>query len=160
RSFPVATTKTGAQRIDVLAIGVSTGGPNALAAVLPRLPADFPVPVVIVQHMPPLFTRLLADRLRAHSSIPVNEAESGKKLEPGKAWIARGNHHLTLVRKGADVFLSLNQDAPENSCRPAVDVLFRSVVQVYGENVLAAVLTGMGSDGALGARQIKKAGGD
>jgi two-component system chemotaxis response regulator CheB len=158
--MPPAKGKSGAPRVDVLAIGVSTGGPNALAEVIPHLPVDFPVPIVIVQHMPPLFTRLLADRLSAQSQVPVREAEAGKKLEPGQVWIARGDYHMTVARKGTNVVLNLNQDAPENSCRPAVDVLFRSVAQVYGANVLGVVLTGMGADGALGATQIQMAGGE
>jgi two-component system chemotaxis response regulator CheB len=151
--------KSGHQRIEILAIGSSTGGPNALAEVIPRLPEDFPVPVVIVQHMPPLFTRLLADRLNSQSKLKVHEAEAGSSLSPGTVWIARGDYHLTLARKGTAVTLSLNQDPPENSCRPAVDVLFRSVAQVYGGSVLALVMTGMGSDGARGAAQIGEAGG-
>lgn len=148
------------QRIDVLAIGVSTGGPNALAQVIPRLPADFPVPVVVVQHMPALFTRLLAERLNAQSSIAVHEAEAGKALESGHVWIARGDYHMTLTRSGSAVFVELNQDPPENSCRPAVDALFRSVARVHGRNALAVVMTGMGSDGARGATQIHDAGGE
>lgn len=150
----------GAQPIDVLAIGVSTGGPNALAQVIPRLPADFPVPVVIVQHMPPLFTRLLAERLNAQSKLPVREAEPGKALEPGQVWIAPGDYHMVVARRGTNVVLNLNQDPAENSCRPAVDVLFRSVARVYGRSALAVVLTGMGSDGARGAAQIREAGGE
>ena len=148
------------QRIDILAIGISTGGPNALAEVIPRLPEDLPVPVVVVQHMPPLFTRMLAERLDARSELPVKEAEAGKMLSPGQVWIAPGNYHMTVVRKGTAVVLSLNQEPPENSCRPAVDVLFRSVAQVYGPNVLGVVMTGMGSDGARGAAHIWDAGGE
>src|SRR5579863_38451 len=151
--------KPAPQRIDVLAIGTSTGGPNALAEVVPRLPENFPVPVVVVQHMPPLFTHLLADRLNAQSSLAVHEAEAGRTLEPGHVWIARGDYHMTLARKGTVVTLNLNQDPPENSCRPAVDVLFRSVAQVYGGNVLGVVMTGMGADGARGAAHISEAGG-
>ena len=160
RTVPALPRKIGGHRIDVLAIGVSTGGPNALAEVIPQLAADFAVPVVIVQHMPPLFTRLLAERLSSHSHIPVREAEAGARLEPGRAWIARGDYHMTVARKGTGVVLNLNQDPPENSCRPAVDVLFRSVAQVFGGGTLAVVLTGMGSDGALGAKEISKAGGE
>lgn len=157
---PVRTKKQKAQqRIDILAIGTSTGGPNALAEVIPRLPEDFPVPVVVVQHMPPLFTRLLAERLNTQSQLSVHEAEAGRKLEPGHVWIARGDYHMTLAQKGVAVSLNLNQDPPENSCRPAVDVLFRSVTQVYGGNVLGVVMTGMGSDGARGAAHIGEAGG-
>jgi len=159
---PVSTTKRklGSQRIDILAIGVSTGGPNALAEVIPRLPQDFPVPVVVVQHMPPLFTRLLAERLDSRSALSVQEAEAGTSLEPGQVWIARGDYHMAVGRKGTDAILNLNQDPPENFCRPAVDVLFRSTAQTYGANVLGVVMTGMGSDGARGAAHIREAGGE
>jgi two-component system, chemotaxis family, protein-glutamate methylesterase/glutaminase len=160
RPAPAPGRKSRGQRIDVLAIGISTGGPNALVEVVPRLPEDFAVPVVIVQHMPPLFTRLLAERLNSLSRLVVQEAEAGRKLEPGQVWIAPGDYHLTLERKGRDVVVNLNQDPPENSCRPAVDVLFRSVAQVYGANALGVVMTGMGTDGARGAAQIREAGGE
>ncbi|MBI3646374.1 MAG: chemotaxis response regulator protein-glutamate methylesterase [Acidobacteriales bacterium] len=152
--------KPGGQRIDILAIGTSTGGPNALAAVIPHLPEDFPVPVVIVQHTPPLFTRLLAERLDSRSVLTVREGEAGKTLEPGQVWIARGDYHMTVARKGTEVVLNLDQEPPENSCRPAVDVLFRSVAQAYGANALAVVLTGMGADGTRGAGVIREAGGE
>jgi two-component system, chemotaxis family, protein-glutamate methylesterase/glutaminase len=155
----LAKKKPAHQRVEILAIGSSTGGPNALAEFIPSLPEDFPVPVVIVQHMPPLFTRLLADRLNSRSKLEVHEAEAGITLTPGNVWIARGDYHLMLARKGAGVTLNLNQEPPENSCRPAVDVLFRSAVQAYGGSVLGVVMTGMGSDGARGAAQIAEAGG-
>jgi len=147
------------QRIEILAIGTSTGGPNALAEIVPQLPEDFPVPVVVVQHMPPVFTRMLADRLNAQSFLTVQEAEAGHTLEPGHVWIARGDYHLTLAHKGSTVTLNLNQDPPENFCRPAVDVLFRSAAEVYGASTLGVVMTGMGSDGARGAAHIGEAGG-
>jgi two-component system, chemotaxis family, protein-glutamate methylesterase/glutaminase len=155
----VAKGKSDSTRIDILAIGTSTGGPNALAEVIPRLPAEFPVPVVVVQHMPPLFTRLLAERLDARCPLSVHEGEPGKTLVPGQVWIARGDYHMAVMRKGVDIVLALNQQPPENSCRPAVDVLFRSVAQTYGPNVLGVVMTGMGSDGARGACHIREAGG-
>lgn len=154
-----ATLSAPAQRIDVLAIGASTGGPNALAEVIPSLPENFPVPVVVVQHMPPLFTRLLAERLNAKAALTVREGEAGAKLEPGYVWIAPGNYHMTVARKGKEVLLNLNQDAPENSCRPAVDVLFRSVAETYGGHTFGVVMTGMGSDGTRGARAICDSGG-
>jgi two-component system chemotaxis response regulator CheB len=147
------------QRVDVVAIGVSTGGPNALAALLPRLPAHFPVPIVIVQHMPPIFTRLLAERLATQSALPVAEATAGEVLQPGQIRLAPGGSHLVLERQGAQVRLQLNQDPPENSCRPAVDVLFRSVAATYRSNVLAVILTGMGNDGLRGCEVIRNAGG-
>ncbi len=146
-------------RIDVVAIGTSTGGPNTLAALMPQFPSDFPVPIVIVQHMPPMFTNLLSGRLGALTSLRVEEGKDGRKLEGGQVWIAPGDYHMTVSRKGSDCVLRLNQDAPENSCRPAADVLFRSVAQVYGASVLAVVLTGMGADGTRGAAAIRGAGG-
>jgi two-component system, chemotaxis family, protein-glutamate methylesterase/glutaminase len=158
--FWVAKRRAAGQPIRVLAIGSSTGGPNALAEVIPRLPADFPVPVVVVQHMPPMFTHLLAERLNSQSGLEVREAVAGKELEPGQVWIARGDYHMTLARLGTAVILKLNQGTPENSCRPAVDVLFRSVAQVFGPAVLAVVMTGMGCDGARGAALVREAGGE
>jgi len=149
----------GSGRIDVLAIGTSTGGPNALATVLPAFPRDFPVPIVIVQHMPRLFTRLLAERLDKQSCIRVREGEEGGMLKPGEAWIAPGDFHMTLVSEGSAVRLAMNQEPAENSCRPAVDVLFRSVARVYGARTLAVVLTGMGSDGVRGSQQVRDSGG-
>ncbi|HLV85581.1 MAG TPA: chemotaxis response regulator protein-glutamate methylesterase [Candidatus Sulfotelmatobacter sp.] len=145
--------------IEILAIGTSTGGPNALAEVIPQLPENFRVPTVIVQHMPPLFTRLLAERLDSQSQLSVHEAEAGTPLEPGHVWIAPGDYHMTVARRGVKTVLALNQDPPENSCRPAVDPLFRSVARAYGPHVLAVVMTGMGSDGARGAAYIREGGG-
>jgi len=147
-------------RIEIVAIGTSTGGPNALAEVLPRIANDFPVPIVVVQHMPPIFTRLLAERLASHSAIPVEEGTAGVVLSPGHAWIAPGDFHMKVINAGLNWRLTLNQGRPENSCRPAVDVLFRSVALAYGANVLGVVMTGMGSDGVLGAQHIRDAGGD
>jgi two-component system, chemotaxis family, protein-glutamate methylesterase/glutaminase len=148
------------RRIDILAIGTSTGGPNALAEVVPKFPHDFPVPVVIVQHMPPLFTRLLAKHLGARAPLIVEEAQTGVALVPGHVWIAPGDYHMCVVREGDTHRLSLNQDPPEHSCRPAVDVLFRSVARTFGPHALAVVLTGMGSDGTLGSKAIRQAGGE
>jgi two-component system chemotaxis response regulator CheB len=147
------------QRIDALVIGVSTGGPNALAAMIPGLPSSLPVPVLIVQHMPPMFTRLLAERLSATCSIGVSEAQNGDRLSPGHAWIAPGNFHMEVARSGTDVRIVTHQGPQENSCRPAVDVLFRSAAAVYGPHVLAVVLTGMGQDGYVGCQTIFGAGG-
>lgn len=148
------------RRIEIVAIGTSTGGPNALAEVIPRIPREFPVPIVVVQHMPPIFTRLLADRLASRSEIPVEEGTPGTALSPRHAWIAPGNFHMTVQRNGLRTWLELNQNPPENSCRPAVDVLFRSVAAAFRANVLGVVMTGMGGDGALGAQSIHDAGGE
>jgi len=146
----------------VLAIGVSTGGPAALDVLLPQLPRSFPLPVVIVQHMPEVFTRLLAERLGRRCSLQVTEAAEGMPATAGGVYIARGNWHLETIagqRPGAPVTLHLTQNAPENHCRPAVDTLFRTVAHVYGSGVLAVVLTGMGYDGLAGARVIREQGG-
>jgi two-component system chemotaxis response regulator CheB len=147
------------QPIEVVAIGASTGGPNALAEVFAHFPADFPVPIVIVQHMPPMFTRLLAERMSAQFPLAVHEGSPGAVLEPGHTWIAPGDHHMTTVRDGLRVRLLLNQDPPENSCRPAVDVLLRSVAQAFGPRSLTVILTGMGQDGLRGCEFLRAAGG-
>ena len=146
-------------RVDIVAIGVSTGGPNALAALLSEFPAEFPVPIAIVQHMPPMFTKLLAERLTSKCQIRVDEAFAGAILEPGRAWIAPGNFHAIVEQDGKVVRIDINQEPPENSCRPSVDVLFRSVAEVYGAKVLAVVLTGMGQDGLRGCEYIREVGG-
>jgi two-component system, chemotaxis family, protein-glutamate methylesterase/glutaminase len=148
------------RRIDLVAVGTSTGGPNALAELIPQLPGDLPVPVMVVQHMPPLFTKLLAERLNAKAKVHVEEGREDCKLEAGQVWVAPGDYHMTVARKGTDVILELNQRPPENSCRPAVDALFRSVARTYGPHALGVVLTGMGSDGAKGANAICDAGGE
>ena len=146
-------------RCSAIAIGASTGGPNALHQVIPALPALLQVPVLIVQHMPPLFTELLAARLNQDSQIRVHEAYDGLKVERGHAYIAPGGKHLTVSAESGHVRARLNEDPPENSCRPAVDVLFRSMAQVYGGGTLGVVLTGMGQDGVRGAQWIREAGG-
>ncbi len=146
-------------RIDVVAIGVSTGGPNALATLFPHWTATFPVPIVLVQHMPPTFTRLLAERLSTKSTMKVSEGQTGDSLTPGQAWVAPGDFHMIVEREAAGARLQLHQGPPENSCRPAVNVLFRSVVQAFGPHVLGVVMTGMGQDGLEGCEAIKAAGG-
>ena len=146
----------------VVAIGVSTGGPAALDQLLPALPDAFPLPVLIVQHMPEVFTRLFAERLNARCRLRVREAAESDAVRAGTIYIARGNWHMEVLapaRAGASPTLHLNQDPPENHCRPAVDVLFRSAARVYGSGVLALVLTGMGSDGLAGCRIIRSHGG-
>jgi two-component system chemotaxis response regulator CheB len=148
-----------AMRADVVAIGVSTGGPNALATVLSGLPAEFPVPIILVQHMQNLFTRFLAERLNAQTSLNVVEAADGQALQPGTVYVAPGDFHLTVRRQAGQVVTVLGQEAPENSHRPAADVLFRSVAEVYGSRALGLVLTGMGEDGRKGSEEINRAGG-
>lgn len=158
-TLPLPVARTGPAQVDVLAIGTSTGGPNALGEVIPMLPADLRVPVVIVQHMPPLFTKLLADRLETKSSLKVREGVEGGTLQPGEAWVAPGDFHMVVANNGTSVQIQLSQAPPENSCRPAVDVLFRSVVEVYGSRTLAVVMTGMGQDGLRGCEYVREAGG-
>ncbi len=155
----VKTAAINKGKIDILTIGVSTGGPNALAELLPSIPANLPVPVVLVQHMPPFFTKLLADRLNEKCKLTVKEGEPGKKLEPGTIWIAPGNFHMVLSKNGTAVTINTNQAPLENSCRPAVDVLFRSVCEIYKARTLGVILTGMGQDGLIGCEHIKKVGG-
>jgi two-component system, chemotaxis family, protein-glutamate methylesterase/glutaminase len=145
--------------VDILAVGVSTGGPNALSVLLQLLSKDFPVPIVIVQHMPPMFTRLLAERLAAVSGFPTREGEAGAVLRPGEVWVAPGGLHMEVEKTVGGVRLRTHEGPPENSCRPAVDVLFRSVAKVYGAGTLSVVLTGMGQDGLRGCECIREAGG-
>ncbi len=157
---PVRAGAAPTARIDLLAIGSSTGGPDALTAVLPLLPASLPVPVVITQHMPPVFTRLFAQRLDAKCPLAVKEAEDGDLVVAGCVLVAPGDRHLVLERRGAAVVVRLSDAPAENFCRPAVDVMFRSAAALYGEHVLSVVLTGMGSDGARGSEVVRAAGGE
>ena len=145
--------------IEIVAIGASTGGPNALAELLAKLPGDFPVPIVVVQHMPAVFTQLLADRLDRVGPLHVREGIEGAVLQPGDVWIAPGNFHMTVQNHKTDRVLHLDQNAQENSCRPAVDALFRSVAAVYGSRCLGVILTGMGKDGLSGSGEIRQRGG-
>ncbi len=146
-------------RVDVVAIAASTGGPNALTTLFADLPADLGVPVLIVQHMPPVFTGLLAQRLTAQNPLPIEEGRADELLAPGRAWLAPGDYHMGVERNATGTRLVIDRNAPENSCRPAADVLFRSVARAYGPNVLAVVLTGMGQDGLRGCEAVKAAGG-
>ncbi len=142
----------------VVAIGVSTGGPTALGAILPQLPAGFHLPILVVQHMPPLFTRLLAERLHSTCQLAVEEASQGQSVDAGKMLIAPGDFHMKVAGNGGAVHVNLDQSPPQNSCRPAVDALFSSVAEVYGGAVIAVVLTGMGQDGLRGAQILKAQG--
>lgn len=143
----------------VLVVGSSTGGPEALSTFLPRLPASFPLPVLLVQHMPPLFTTHFATRLDKLCALQVVEATAGSVLRPGTAHLAPGDWHLSVTNQNRERRTVLTQSPPENFCRPAVDPLFRSAVEAYDGAVLAVVLTGMGSDGKLGAQAVRAAGG-
>ncbi|MGD0474280.1 MAG: chemotaxis response regulator protein-glutamate methylesterase [Candidatus Velthaea sp.] len=160
RVAPVASA--GGRRIgpfECVAIGTSTGGPVALATVLPKLPASFPLPILIVQHMPPGFTKALADRLNAASEIAVVEGQNGMRLERGTAIIAPAGQQLTLRRSGAHVEVRLDADLRKSLHVPSVDVLAAAVGETFGAASLGVILTGMGHDGVSGLAVIKKNGG-
>lgn len=155
----VTAPRPGGGKVDALVIGVSTGGPTALTSLWRDLPRSLPVPVFIVQHMPAAFTAQFAKQLDAVGTIPVVEAQHGMRAEPGRAYLAPGGFHMTVSHHGLVTTVGLNEDPPENSCRPAVDVLFRSAATAFGGRVLAVVLTGIGYDGLLGTRDVVAAGG-
>lgn len=169
QSAPVILPMAPVQRVQaissepaVVVIGISTGGPAALDVVLPQLPRDFPLPVLIVQHMPELFTSLFAERLNGRCPMLVREAKEGDAVKAGEIAIARGNWHLEVLagsRAGLPATMHLTQGLPENHCRPAADVLFRTAAEVYGAGVLAVVMTGMGADGMAGCQLIRSRGG-
>ena len=158
RPVVTATPSGPPQRVELLAVGCSTGGPEALTTVLTRMPADLPVPVVVVQHMPPVFTRLFAERLDRASRLRVTEATDGTTLVPGHVYIAPGDRHLEVVRTGTVTRTRLHDGPPECFCRPAVDVLFRSVASAYRGSALGVVLTGMGQDGKRGSELLREHG--
>lgn len=155
-SYTLRPRKTG--RVSAVGIAVSTGGPQALSKVLADIPADLGVPVLIVQHMPPTFTGLLADRLNSVCPLEVREAQGGEEVARG-VWIAPGGKHMVAVRRGSKIMLETNEDPPEQSCRPAADVLLRSMAGVWGAEVLCVVLTGMGADGTNGSKSVIENGG-
>jgi len=166
---PVSKTPTGPAPIvlrtpsrvppSVIAIGSSTGGPQALFTVLGALPASLQLPILITQHMPPTFTTILAQHLSRVANRPAAEAVDGEAIKPGHIYLAPGDFHMRVEASGTDRVLRLSKDPPENFCRPAVDPMLRSIAQVYGPAVLTVILTGMGSDGAKGGQTIVAAGG-
>ena len=155
----VELRQPGITRPDILAIGSSTGGPQALFAFLKGLPKTVNLPVVITQHMPATFTSILAEHITRMTGWPCTEAKDGDVLETGKILLAPGDFHMTIVQKGPQRVVSLNQDPPENFCRPAVDPMLRSLVKVFGPRIFTVILTGMGNDGAKGSQQVVQAGG-
>lgn len=142
----------------ILAIGTSTGGPTALTHLLAELPSDFPLPIVVTQHMPSKFTTMFAQRLQSQLKLQVAEAAQDMPVERGQVLIAPGDYHLELGGTEAKPRIRLTQGPPEHFCRPAVDVMLRSVHRLYGGGVLVSILTGMGSDGLEGVRLLKKSG--
>jgi two-component system chemotaxis response regulator CheB len=139
-------------------IGLSTGGPQALRHVLPRLDADFPCPVIVVQHMPPDYTNMMARRMNEECSLQVSEAVDGETISPGHIYIAPGGYHLDLQPVGESVVAKLNTDPPIHSCRPAVDYTLKRAIDIYGSQVLAVIMTGMGKDGLAGCERAKSCG--
>ncbi len=156
KQLPVA----GVRSVDrLLAVGISTGGPNALSFLLPQLPKNFPAGILIVQHMPAGFTEMFAARLNAACQIEVKEARDGDLVLPGRALIAPGNRHLKIKRMALGTIAVLSDAPPVSGHRPSADVLFRSVAAEYGNGVTGVIMTGMGSDGADGIGEIKARGG-
>jgi two-component system chemotaxis response regulator CheB len=156
---PRSAARTGAGRADILLIGISTGGPQALKVLVPQLPADFPIPVAMVLHMPVGYTELYAKKLDEMSALRVKEAAEGDVLAPGHVYLAPAGRHLSFRRVGSQVVTHLDVRPLDTPHRPAVDVLFHSAADVYGARTLAVVMTGMGSDGREGAAWIKARGG-
>jgi two-component system chemotaxis response regulator CheB len=152
RPLPAASTK-------LLAVGTSTGGPQALTRLLSALPRDFPAPVVLALHIPAGYTEAVAKRLDSQSALEVVEATDGMELVPGRAVLARAGYHLKVVRHGSLNLARLDRHPLGTPHHPSVDVLFQSVAQVWGRDALALVLTGMGEDGLQGARAVRDAGG-
>lgn len=150
----VRRAATASARVEMVVVACSTGGPDALSRVLTELPATFPVPILVTQHMPPVFTAMFAARLDRVSPLSVREAVDGDVPRPGQVLVAPGDHHLRVHRTAAGVRVSLDQGPRENFCRPAADPLFRSAAEVYGAGVAGLVLTGMGQDGLEGCRAL------
>ncbi len=146
-------------RPDVIAIGSSTGGPQALFEVLSHLKGGVNQPILITQHMPATFTTILAEHISRQCGIVCAEAKDGEPIVEGRAYVAPGDYHMLVVSRGAGLTLTLSKDAPENFCRPAVDPMLRSIVRAYGRKVLATILTGMGQDGLRGCQEVTAAGG-
>ena len=155
---PVTMTGMGNGSKKLVAIGTSTGGPQALQQVITRLPGNLPCGVVVVQHMPAGFTKALADRLDTISQVSVKEAEDGDIIQPGHVYIAPGSHHLRVREEGSSRRIVLGQDPPVGNHRPAVNVMYDSVAPI-GKNLVAVIMTGMGCDGCEGMKKIKAAGG-
>jgi two-component system chemotaxis response regulator CheB len=156
---PLAEKVPRSPRVEVVAIGTSTGGPPALGVIIPRLPANFPSAVVVVQHMPPGFTKPLADRLNAQSKLSVSEAREDDLVYPGRVLVAPAGKHLKLVRKNGRTLIRLSTEPSGFLHKPSVDIMMESVAEACGRKTLGVLLTGMGIDGAKGMRAIKDAGG-
>ncbi len=150
---------TNAAKPEILAIGSSTGGPQALSKLFQNLKPEIGVPVVVTQHMPPTFTRILAEHIAKASGWTCTEAKDGEVLKPNHAYVAPGDYHMEIVDGPSGAAIRVNQDPPENYCRPAVDTMLRSLTKIFGGRVLTVILTGMGSDGLKGGQMVADAGG-
>lgn len=144
---------------DVIAIGSSTGGPQALFEVLSHLKDGPSQPILVTQHMPATFTTILAEHITRQCGIPCAEAKDGEPLTGRRIYLAPGDFHMVLVQRGASVTLSVNKEPPENFCRPSVDPMMRSIARIYGRRTLSVILTGMGQDGMRGCTEVAEAGG-
>ena len=151
--------RSGPKSYDIVVIGVSTGGPQGLKRLIPELPADLPVPVAIVMHMPIGYTEMYAEKLNELTALRVVEAEEGQVVRPGMVFLAPAGRQLSFVRQGSEVRTHLDVRPLDTPHRPSVDVLFQSAAEVFGERALGVVMTGMGSDGRAGAAWIKARGG-
>ncbi len=156
---PVVLRQGIVPRPDVIAVGSSTGGPQALFEVIKMMGSGLPQPVVITQHMPPSFTAILAEHISRQCKVECAEGKDGEVLKPGRYYLAPGDFHMLIVRSSGGASLRLTKDAPENFCRPAVDPMLRSLVDVYGRKILTVILTGMGADGCKGSQVVVGAGG-
>lgn len=157
-AFPMREDTTPLRKPSIIAIGSSTGGPNALMALFSHL-RSAPVPIVITQHMPKTFTKILADQLSRSGNIPCHEGVNDMEVLSGHAYVAPGDYHMTFIKRDGQLRIRLNQDAPENFCRPAVDPMLRSLHNIYGSSILSVILTGMGSDGLAGCQKLVNDGG-
>ncbi|PCI55985.1 MAG: chemotaxis response regulator protein-glutamate methylesterase [Alphaproteobacteria bacterium] len=160
RDLPSPRTRSSGTFVhpEILAIGSSTGGPQALFKVLKNV-GTVNIPIVITQHMPATFTKILAEHISQHANMPAQEGEDGMLVENGHIYVAPGGKHMGFKKENGALVVKLNDDAPENFCKPAVDVMMRSLVEIYQNKILCVILTGMGQDGLIGARQLHQLGG-
>lgn len=144
--------------VSIVGLGISTGGPNALKEVIPEIPADFKQPILIVQHMPPMFTKALADSLNQRSPLTVVEATHGETVKSGTVYIAPGGKQMKIRKTGLQTVIVLTDDPPEKNCKPSVDYLFRSLANQFQGSAMGVIMTGMGNDGTLGLKLMKRYG--
>ncbi|MDX1810972.1 MAG: chemotaxis response regulator protein-glutamate methylesterase [Gammaproteobacteria bacterium] len=155
---PIVSDRAPAKRVDLVAIGTSTGGPVALQKVLTSLPQNFPVPLLLVQHMPGTFTAAFASRLNQICNVTVKEAEDGEMIKAGTAYLAPGGKQMRVRKRGSDTYLAIEAGDPAMTYKPCVDLTFKSIAENFGPKVLAIIMTGMGADGCEGARLLKSKG--